>query len=361
MKSRQSNGAESQPREGRQFDLSATTSKPKNESRKAQTFIPNHSEALDDVPEAITAGERLPHVSEYSGIGLEALPVKGLKSFFFGLGSLLLIVIGWEVFAVFESALEIHRAIAYGFLFLILLVGGLGLRLLWRYLRDQENLGALEDIQKQALRLSSGHDFGNAKLFVHDLKAFYSDKPQMVYLQRALEHLPDYSNDREVVVHVDNVFLRPLDKEALRRVSNYCLQTGVAVAASPWAALDMMLSLWRSVKMIDDVAQVYGMRPSSVNRYKLLKLVIHQLAFVGATEIVIDQATEELGSSTLAGIASARLGQGLGAGVYTARIGIAAMKASRPVAFSKENQPKTKSVILPVIEKIKAMISGTDA
>jgi putative membrane protein len=161
-----------------------------------------------------------------------------------------------------------------------------------------------------------------------------------------------------VIDHIDRVFLQPLDKEALRRISNFSLQTGAAVAVSPWAALDMLLSLWRSIKMIDDVAQVYGMRPSLANRYKLLKLVIHQLAFVGVSEIVIDQVMDEFGSSTLTGIASARLGQGLGAGIYTARIGIAAMSVSRPIVFSKENRPKAKSVIKPMIENMKAMMSG---
>jgi putative membrane protein len=111
--------------------------------------------------------------------------------------------------------------------------------------------------------------------------------------------------------------------------------------------------------MIDDIAQVYGMRPSLSNRLKLLKLVIHQLAFIGMSEIVIDQVMEEFGSTTLSGMASARLGQGLGAGIYTARIGIAAMKVSRPIAFSKERQPKTKSVIVPMLENLKAIVGRT--
>lgn len=329
------------------------------EIRQAQTFVPDQAERLNEVPEAITAGERLPHISEYSGIRLEAIPVKGLKSFLCGAGLFLMIIVGWEVFSVFKSALETHWLIASGFILLLVIVGGLGFRVLQNYLCDKENLGALEDIQIQARRLSELHDVGNAKAFVDELKVFYADKPQAVYLQRCIEKLPDYSNDREVIDHIDRVFLQPLDKEALRRISNFSLQTGAAVAISPWASLDMLLSLWRSIKMIDDVAQVYGMRPSLVNRYKLLKLVVHQLAFVGVSEIVIDQVMDELGSSTLTGMASARLGQGLGAGIYTAKIGIAAMKVSRPIEFSKDNQPKAKSIIKPMIENMKAMFNGS--
>lgn len=342
--------------EGRALEISEGEAKAKTETRKAKTFVPNKEEALDEVPEAITAGESLPHVSEYSGISLDAIPVKGLKSFLYGFAALLIVLLGWEVVTVLKSALEFHWLLASSFALLLVLVSGLALRVLRSYMRDQENLGALETIQKQARRLSDVHDIGNAKAFVNDLKRFYSDKPQLVYLQRCIDKLPDYSNDREVIDHIDRVFLGPLDKEALRRISNFSLQTGAAVALSPWASLDMLLSLWRSIKMIDDVAQVYGMRPSLANRYKLLRLVIHQLAFVGASEIVVDQMVDELGSTTLTGIASARMGQGLGAGIYTARIGIAAMSASRPIEFSKNNKPRTKSVIRPVIEKMKALM-----
>lgn len=357
MSIEQRNDDHSSRKEGRVLDIPEGVQKVKTETRQAKTFIPNQDETLHEVPEAITAGESLPHVSEYSGISLEAIPVKGLKSFCYGFAALLIVLLGWEVVTVLKSALAFHWLLASSFALLLVLVSGLALRVLRSYMRDQENLGALATIQKQARRLSDVHDIGNAKAFVNDLKRFYNDKPQLVYLQRCIDKLPDYSNDREVIEHIDRVFLQPLDKEALRRISNFSLQTGTAVAVSPWAALDMLLSLWRSIKMIDDVAQVYGMRPSLANRYRLLKMVIHQLAFVGATEIVIDQVVDEFGSATLTGIASARMGQGVGAGIYTARIGIAAMKVSRPIEFTGDNQPKTKSIIRPMIEKLKALLS----
>jgi len=328
----------------------------KAEVRQAKTFTPNETEALNEVPEAITSGERLPHISEYSGIALEAIPIKGLKSFFYGLAALLIVLVGWETYSVFQRALEAHWIIASSFVLLLVLISSLGIRVLRSYLRDQENIGKLDGIQKQARRLSEAHDIGNAQAFIKVLKDFYSNKPQDVYFQRCIEKLPDYSNDREVIDHIERAFLQPLDKEAMRRISNFSLQTGAAVAASPWASLDMLLSLWRSIKMIDDVAQVYGMRPSLSNRYKLLRLVIHQLAFVGISEIVISNVMEELGSTALTSMASARLGQGLGAGIYTAKIGIAAMKVSRPIEFSKDNQPKIKSIIVPMIEKMKSML-----
>lgn len=341
---------------GRHFKVSETVNEPVSASRQGKTFVPNPNDLLDDVPESITAGERLPHISEYSGLSLEALPVKGLSTFMYSLGLLLALFIGWEAYSLLKGALDVHWLLATGVAALLVFVGGAGVRLIRRYLRDEDNFSALEQVKQQAERLSETDNIEQGSGFVERLNVFYASKPQQVYFQRCIESLPDYSNDREVVNHIERVFLQPLDKEALRRVSDVSLQTGTAVAVSPWAAVDMALSLWRSIKMIDDVAQVYGVRPSLANRYKLLKLVIHQLAFVGVSEIMIDHVMEEFGSSTLTSLASARVGQGLGAGIYTARIGIAAMKVSRPIGFSNESQPKARSIIDPMIERLKGMI-----
>jgi putative membrane protein len=108
-----------------------------------------------------------------------------------------------------------------------------------------------------------------------------------------------------------------------------------------------MLALWRSIKMIDDVAQTYGMRPSKLNRFKLLKKVLHQLAFVAVSEVLLDELLEQMGLVTIVGIASTRLAQGLGASAYTAKIGIAAMQVSRPCELS--NKQINLSSILPAI------------
>ncbi|MDX2421501.1 MAG: TIGR01620 family protein [Amphritea sp.] len=330
-----------------------------NEPRQAKTFIPENEERLSAAPETITTGERLPRVSEYSSIQLETLPLKGLKNFVKLLSVLVIVIIGWDIYDVFQSALAIHWSVACAFVLLITLVAGMGGRLAWRYFGDRENLQALDDIQRDAQRLSSANDFGDARHFIQKLQTFYADKPQAIFYQRCIDQLPDYSNDREIIEHIERVFVQPLDQEALRRVSSFSLQTGAAVAVSPWASLDMLLSLWRSLKMIDEVAQVYGIRPSLSNRYKLLKQVIHQLIFVGATDIMVDQLMSEFGAASLTTMTSTRIGQGVGAGIYTARIGIAAMMVSRPIEFNGSNKPKLKSVIMPMLSHIKNLFKST--
>lgn len=324
------------------------------ETRESKTF------AIDDslpetVPESINANERLPHVAQFSMFKLDALPVTGLKVFFYSALALVVVLSAFEIVRVFNYALSIHVVVAYAFGLLLSLVGLLGLRVLYRYFKDSENLAKLIDIQDKAQRLQEGNDFGQAKGFINELRSFYKNKPQQEHFERCIKDMPDYSNDREAIKHIDVIFLKPLDEEATRRVSAYCVQSGVGVAISPWASLDMLLSLWRSIKMIDDVAQVYGVRSSLPNRLRLFRRVVNQLLFVGATELLTESVLAEFGFQGITSSLSARAGQGIGAGFYTARIGIAAMKVTRPIAFTEANKPKTSAVAGAMISKIKSI------
>lgn len=346
---------ENQRGSGREFDAGGQA-QTETKTRRARIFSPESIDGLEEAPETITAGERLPHVSEYSNIQLETLPVKGVRSLAVTVGVLFVVVLGWDFLDTYRSIAQLHSAAGLAFLGLIGLMAGCGVRLWWRYRQDSDNWRGLERVRQLALRLRGVNDKGNAKELVDRIKLYSRDKPHALYLKACLDQLPDYSNDREVIEHLDRGFLQPLDSEVLNRISKYSLQTGLAVAASPWASLDMVLSLWRNMKLVDDVGQVYGMRPSWVNRLKLIKRVLHHLAFVGTTEIVIDQMSE-LGVMSAGGLASARAAQGIGASIYTARIGLAAMNVCRPFEFIEDQRPKTKTLLLPIVRQLVSLNS----
>jgi len=327
---------------------------PNVESERKPEVFKFGGDEVDSPPESITDGERLPHVSDYSGIHLESLPIKGLKTFVYSILALVLVIISWESYELIKFALEINWFIAILFGGLIAGVVIQSIRLLWVYLTDKENLGKLESIRNHANRLKAGHDFGNSSKLILELNTFYASKPQAAHLSRCLDQLPDYSNDREAVDHVNKLFLHPLDEEAKRRISKQCLQSGVLVGLSPWPGLDMAFALWRSVKMINDVAQVYGLRPSIRNRYKLIKMVIHKIAFVGVSQVVADQFIQGLGLSKV----GASIGQGVGAGIYSARIGIAAIKLTRPFEFEEGEEPSVWSLFS--VNSFKAAVSPNE-
>lgn len=325
-------------------------------TRQARQFIPDEKAQLTLPPEAISAHETLDHLPAYSGLRLEKMPWKGL-SFFVGCGLLLVVLLAaWQVYDVYQQALAAHWVLAASFLALVAALTGSALLLTWQFLAGRERSGNLDTLRTQAARILEGHDKGAAKAFIELLEEHYQDKPQYVFLKRSLASLPDYSNDQEALLHLERTFLEPLDKEAARRVSNFSLQTAAAVTISPWAVVDMALALWRMVKMVDEVGQVYGIRPSLAGRWRLLKKIALQLVYVGASEVAMENTFDELGNDALGGLLAARGLQGLGAGIYSVRVGICAMKICRPIAFSADKTPRFSAVAGDMLAELKRII-----
>jgi len=321
-------------------------------SRQAKVFTPEFEKAEEQPPESICGSENEVTSQHYPGIDLQALPIKGLKKLVTTLGVLVLFIMGWQLVDIYQSLSASHWSLSTAFLGLISVIAIFALRTCFSFIADKENMAALADIQQQTTALKANTDKGAAKKVLKKLTKFYAGKPQASLFDNCIAQLPDYNNDRETVNHVEQVFVKPLDDAALVQISKHSVNTGVIVAASPWASVDMLLALWRSMKMVDEVGKIYGMRPSLANRYKLLLKVIKYLAFIGVSEVAISELMHEFGTTSLAGVTGVRLSQGVSAGVYTARIGVAAMHACRPIAFEEYNKPKLKHLISSIVNNI---------
>ncbi len=104
------------------------------------------------------------------------------------------------------------------------------------------------------------------------------------------------------------------------------------VAVSPLAVIDMFFLSWRNIRLVNQIAQIYGIELGYWSRLRLLKMVLLNLAFAGATEVVQDIGLDWL-SQDLTAKLSARAAQGIGVGLLTARLGIKAMEFCRPLVF----------------------------
>jgi putative membrane protein len=131
------------------------------------------------------------------------------------------------------------------------------------------------------------------------------------------------------------------------------------VALSPWASFDMLLVAWRNLRMIREIATVYGIAPGLLTQGKLLKQVLQNLAFAGASEVAMDAGSALLGSSLTAGL-SARAGQGIGAGLFTARTGLTAIKLCRPLP--EQGQPKSmlQQIVKGIVHRLTSGKLETD-
>jgi len=344
-------------RSGRQFEIEKTVkSKPK--IRVGKNFKPDKTEQQTFPPQSIVMGERLPNLMDYSYLKLEALPIRGLKTLAMGMGALLLSLVIWDVYDTIVEVMSLHWLAGFCILLLSITVVLIALVTFYKYRIDRRKQNAYRNIRKLAKRCQSVTSNTADQNLIAELKSFYADKPHQALLDQCLSSLPDYKLGHEVITHIDEVFLKPLDAEALKRVTSFSYKTGLTVALSPWVALDMALSLWSNIKMIDEIGQIYGVRPSLVNRVSMFKSIIGHLALTGASEFASDQIVDQLGGTSLASLFSVRLSQGIGVGLYSAKIGLATIAVSRPIEFV-ENEPELKSLTRLLIEKFKNQLKPT--
>ena len=98
-------------------------------------------------------------------------------------------------------------------------------------------------------------------------------------------------------------------------------ESAVIVAISPLAVIDMFFIAWRNIRLINKIAAIYGIELGYFTRLRLLRMVLVNLAFAGATEIV-----QDLGMDWLSQILPQNFLQeqrkGIGVGLLTARLGM---------------------------------------
>ncbi len=133
--------------------------------------------------------------------------------------------------------------------------------------------------------------------------------------------------------------LAPRDRQARRLISRMSGETAVMVAVSPLTLVDMFLVAWRNLAMIDRICRLYGLELGYASRLRLLRNVLYNMAFAGATEMASDAGVELL-SLNLAGRLSARAGQGMGVGLLTARLGLRTQRLTRPLVFGESEAPR---------------------
>jgi len=164
----------------------------------------------------------------------------------------------------------------------------------------------------------------------------------------------DEYSDEELLQLYSREVLAKVDEKALAEVAKFSTEAVVLVALSPIALVDMMLMFWRNLRMIDKIAGLYGLKIGYWSRIKLIKQVFVNMAYAGASELVVDLGADLVGAELL-GKLSARMAQGLGAGMLTSRLGIQTIKLCRPIPF-EENTPRIAQVRKKILGQVKKLL-----
>jgi putative membrane protein len=137
--------------------------------------------------------------------------------------------------------------------------------------------------------------------------------------------------------------LAPIDKLAMKQVTKNASAASVMIAVSPFALLDMLIVLWRNIRMMNQVSEIYGLQLGYWGRVKLIRKIFRTMVYAGATEILSDAGNYAF-SAGITGKLSTRIAQGMGAGVLTARIGLKVINESRPLPWISQSKPGLSAV-----------------
>ncbi|MFO8044416.1 MAG: YcjF family protein [Halomonas sp.] len=168
-----------------------------------------------------------------------------------------------------------------------------------------------------------------------------------------------HHDGRDIQLLLDHHLLAPRDREASRLISRMSGETAIMVAVSPLTLVDMALVAWRSLAMIDRLCRLYGLELSYPGRIRLLRSVLYQMAFAGATEMAGDAGMQML-SMNLAGRLSTRAAQGMGVGLLSARLGLRTQRLTRPLPFSEENLPRLGDLRRELWQQLRRLEADVD-
>ena len=222
-------------------------------------------------------------------------------------------------------------------------LAGMGVKS-WLDIRSQR--ARLSDMERLRLEMQQSLADKQERLpldWLERLQALYADTPLAPRLQAVCAELDHSYSAEEVSRRLSQQFYQPLDALARRLLQREAIGTGLLVATSPWVSVDILLVLWRNLRMMKRIAGCYGLPVTQLSSWRLARHVLRNIALAGGTEMAMGALSDSLLSGVLEKLA-ARVGQGVGVGLYSARLGhftldlCRAVPLSDPQTFTEDNR-----------------------
>lgn len=258
---------------------------------------------------------------------------------------------GWQTVEYVVSAYQTGDWLALGWSVIVAGIATMGITALGRELFKLRRLKQRQTEREQAQILLDADGIGQGKAFCMKLAKLSDIRDEHAGYDRWVQSLAATHNDREVLELYDQMVLSHQDRLSRQLVAKYSSEAAVMVAVSPLAVADMLLVAWRNFKLIEQVSVVYGVELGYWSRIKLVKLVLANMAFAGATEVIADTGMDML-SMDLAGRVSTRVAQGVGVGLLTGRLGLKAITLMRPLPWQPDQQPKLSEIRRDLLLKL---------
>jgi hypothetical protein len=165
--------------------------------------------------------------------------------------------------------------------------------------------------------------------------------PQLARARATLQgHTDDIIDGADLIRLAERELMTPLDQEARRLVSSAAQRVSLVTAVSPRALIDVLFVFAASLRLIRQLARLYGGRPGALGMIALMRHVIAHVAITGGMA-ASDGLIEQVLGHGIAAKLSQRLGDGVLNGLLTARLGLAAIDVTRPLPSPRCRGPRS--------------------
>jgi putative membrane protein len=212
-------------------------------------------------------------------------------------------------------------------------------------------LATIEKLHARAVVVLLSDDRDESRAILRDLLKLAHQNPRLARARNALaSHAEDIIDGADMIKLAERELMNPLDQEARRLISSAAQRVSIVTAISPRAAIDVIFVFVATLRLIRQLARLYGGRPGALGMIRLLRHVIAHLAITGGMA-ASDSLVQQMLGHGLAAKLSQRLGEGMLNGLLTARLGLAAIDVTRPLPFTALPRPALTDLAKDLLRK----------
>jgi putative membrane protein len=223
---------------------------------------------------------------------------------------------------------------------------------LWREWRLWQRLKQNTNWQRSAERIAQSEQYGEADALCLEIISQLPLNPAQQHnaaLWQSAAHVQH--SDLEKLQLLEKLVLAPLDSQAKSIVLRAGSDTSLAVAVIPFALADMLMVVWRSSRMLRQLAALYGAPVGQLRSLVMLKRALAAILWAGGSELALDMAADVMSSEITAKL-SARAGQGVIAGLLVARLGNMAIQQLRPLPVTEKQRVNVAKLSQSLLQRL---------